>query len=88
VGILVTFVPPKVTARRGMSDKPAPLHSGNAKRTTATPKRNGSARAKKPATEMAHPHQNLIAGTGSVPDAAGCPGQPDFPQYPINPVDK
>jgi len=38
VGILVTFVPPKVTARRGMSDMPPrgtaaphkPLHSANA----------------------------------------------------------
>jgi len=37
VGILVTFVPPKVTARRGMSDMPArgtaadKAHSANAK---------------------------------------------------------
>jgi len=39
VGILVTFVPPKVTARRGMSDMPTrgtaaapePQHSGSGK---------------------------------------------------------
>jgi len=35
VGILVTFVPPKVTARRGMSDMPP---CG----TAATPKRNAT----------------------------------------------
>jgi len=33
VGILVTFVPPKVTARRGMSDMPT-------RGTAQTPKRN------------------------------------------------
>jgi len=35
VGILVTFVPPKVTARRGMSDMPS-------RGTAAAEKRSGS----------------------------------------------
>jgi len=43
VGILVTFVPPKVTARRGMSDMPPrgtaaaqkPLHSGTSRAHSA-----------------------------------------------------
>jgi len=47
VGILVTFVPPKVTARRGMSDKPPrgtaatpePLHGNHAKRQAPSAQR-------------------------------------------------
>jgi len=46
VGILVTFVPPKVTARRGMSDMPTLWHSG----WQSAAQRNTAANAKAKAT--------------------------------------
>jgi len=44
VGILVTFVPPKVTARRGMSDMPTRgTAPGKAQRNTAATPEGGTA---------------------------------------------
>jgi len=44
VGILVTFVPPKVTARRGMSDMPSRGTAATPKRTAVTQKTKNAQR--------------------------------------------
>ena len=87
MGILVTFVPPKVTARRGMSDMPIrgtaapPEHSGMARLNTKVRKpRQSNLHRNHPAVCGRHPSKegNRAKSDLKFPSLEGWHGAPGW----------